>query len=728
MRIPLTAGLCLLCVPALFASPDIPALQAQTPAAWLSSVFGPAGLESLKSRGYVILQGKPGSTRLQKASWKSLESLAKHAPAAVAFCEALPRLQAGQALAPAGPLSWLSLRELPPTGLMTPSLHMLVETMAAYHESWLELTPADPDSKVPPPELAAPTLFDSDWSQPFADRIENEFPRDPAPVLSAYADFLLTGARNSPQAPASLAAAHFIGYFQNRYQVDVSSRLAADMRAGAPSAELREHLQNYLAQQRLLHGLRRLIEQERSLAKRTNLLQDLGDLAAVAAVLRSRPALLAELESAVQAAPAGSGMPELTGTSLHLQKPAALGQHELGDAVTVSGAYWVDGLPPQTKIEVEETTYLEDPDGFISVQSRAVKRPNGGPYAFERRILLTDSAPFVFHAAISASSGNVLQANLQVPVAKDFELALLQLAQAEDLSLACDFEAAQSSYSKLETAIAEAAREKPQYAELLETALKRHSEASRHAAILAQLQESAAVALQDSSPDQCRYDLKRVEQALSLARSLPAGCDRTRLDLSRRRQIIARRAADQQAFSRAADLATSRRRACDFSLASQGFAEALAILDADPEARCGEIAKAAATAQEELTTSRTQELWRSAFSEDLRQAETEPTSAKRLTILEPMIARIGWLPQSDCFSSELKKAEGLAQDAGTALSMPDALAAKASADTQVSAIAAEVSAQRRKLTADATTLEHKKAAEQSPTASAPPQRPTGGSQ
>ena len=392
----------------------------------------------------------------------------------------------------------------------------------------------------------------------------------------------------------------------------------------------------------------------------------------------------------------------------------------------MSGAYWVDGLAAKQTVDVEETTYRETPGGLRDVETRTVKRGNGGPYAFSRRIMLEDSSPFTFRSVISASPGKSLSDSVAVPVAKDFELALLKLAAADAKGLACAFPDAAAAYAKIEESLADAAAQKDQYRDMLDTVRKRREAASRDAAVLARLEAAVKDSAPDASPEACRYELKRTEAAMSLARSLPPGCDRSLAGLRRQHAFIARRIADQQAFAADARQAASHHRSCNFGLAAEELSRGLAILEADPEADCGQTAQSAKQARADLQTMRSDELWRAAFTEELNAAQAADTPAERLAKLHPLIARIGSLNNPSCFSAPLSRAEKLAKAAGADLVMPDAMASRLGTDEGAAAVVAEVAAQRRNLLAQAEVLETKQKAEQSPTSPAPARMENGG--
>jgi hypothetical protein len=684
------------------------------PGQWLLEVFGPEGLQALRARGYVVLQGRPDNYRLQKVDWKSLGALVRGTKNSQQFAEAFARLKAGQGLGPAGPLPFLALGDLPPGGLMTAPLHALLEAMAAYHSAWTALAGVSDESAA----AAAPAgqgLFETPWGKTFSGRVRAEVLPDPAPLADDFFASLLAGVHADRR-----AADHFAAHMKSRHGTDVLARLADDARAGILSPELRAELVRYLADARRIHALARIRREAVELEKKTSLAGDLRALEAVASVLRSRPGLPAELEGVVLSAPPSAAAPELASAGLHLEKPLRLGQHELGDAVVLSGAYWVDGLADRQKVDVEETTFRETPDGLRDVETRTVKRGVGGPYTFSRRLVLADSVPFTFHSVVSAPTGGAVADAVTVPVAEDFELALLKLAAADAQALACAFPEAAAAYAKLEGSILDAAREKPQYGELLSAARKRRDAAARNAAVLSQLETAAKDSRDDAAPESCRYDLKRTEAALSLARSLPPGCDRVLADLRRQHSFIARRIADQQAFHAAVRQAAANRRSCRFGLASEELARGLAIIEADPEADCGAAAEAAQRARAELDSVRADELWGTAFRDELVAAEAEKTPAGRLAKALPLIARIGSMDDPSCFASARSEAEKLAKAAGAELVMPDALASSLGADEGAPAVVAQVAAQRRKLMTQAEALQTKQDAEQAPATTAAP--------
>jgi hypothetical protein len=250
---------------------------------------------------------------------------------------------------------------------------------------------------------------------------------------------------------------------------------------------------------------------------------------------------------------------------------------------------------------------------------------------------------------------------------------------------------------------------------------RRREQAAGYAARLARLE--AAVKESAADAQSCRADLKRTEAAMALARALPAGCDPALAGLRRQRAHISRKSADQQAFSADVRQAAAHRRACEFALAAEDLARGLAILEADPEARCGKLSETAGRAEADLPAVRADESWAAALDEDLRAARAEKTAHQRLAKLYPIIARIGSLDDPSCFSATREQAETLAAAAGADLALSDSAALPLPGDDGASQTMEDVAAQRRKLVAQAAALRAKQAAEQSPTGKSPSSRP-----
>jgi len=626
----------------------------------LVAAFGEDNIEILASRGYIVLQGPAGARRLAAVHWKSLEALAE----AAASCR---RLSAPTADGPDAGLD--ACRALPTDGAMTRGLHRLAAALESVREeSWT--LKASSASLVEPEGLK--NLFQTPWGREAARRHRADRAEDPTPLVKGYFEDYLAGPR-----PDAEAVRHFLAVASALGASGAKAQLGAAAEHGAASEDLRALIRRYLLDERRRHGLARAQERARSLLADKNIRRELEELDALTAVLAARADLLASLETAISDGASDSGEPRLRSAGLHLQESTRLGQHELGDEAVLSGAYWVDGLPEGASIEVWETTFLETARGFAAVEDRRVKRRNGGPYTFARRLRIDEVHPFALRSAVSAASGTEAAGRVEVPVGPDYGLAVAMEAEALSHSLSCDPKSAEASYAALEELAAEAAKVKRQYKDLLERARKARRQAASDAEALAGLEEALSASRADASPQQCRYDTSRTDAAIKLARRLPAGCDRVLPELFTQRATISRRAGDQAWFLRASAAARSRRRSCDFDEAARLWSRALGVLEADPAARCGKAAEEASRAEMELAEVQTSRSWSQQLETTLAKAQAESLPAKTLESALRVRARLISLPDLACRRGELKRAERLSGRAGESENGPsDAEAAR----------------------------------------------------
>jgi hypothetical protein len=609
------------------------------------AAFGESGVRTLNDRGYVVLQGGGPGRRLAAVHWKALERLA----AAAASC---------RGLSPA----FADCRSLPSDGAMTPRLHALADAVAAADEERYALASSSAALTKP---AGLPNLFDTAWGRDFAARRGADRVEDPAALAKPFFEDYLDGPR-----PHLAAGKHFLAAAAARGASGADITLTADSTRGAASDELRGLIRRYLQDERRRRGLERANARVAELSAEKETARDLAELDGLTATLAAKPGLLASLETAVSGAPVPSGAPKLRSAGIHLQEPTRLGQHELGDEAVVSGAYWVDGLDEGASAAIDETTFVETPRGFAAVVTNSVKRRNGGPYPYERRVTITETQPFAVVALVSAASGTVVAERAEVPVAPDYELSLKTEAEALQDSQSCDPKSAEAAYSALAELVGDAAKVKPQYRGLLDRAVRGRKQAEADAAALAKLDEAVAEARADSSPQQCAYNTSRTDAAIALARRLPAGCDRVLPELYSQRAAISRRATDQSWFLKASAEARSRRRACDYAGAAERWSEALSVLEADPAARCGKADVEARAAEDELPEVRTASAWTETLAKSLDKAETETVPAKKLALLAPALARLSSLDDRDCRRDAIKRAEKLAAAAGDEESGP----------------------------------------------------------
>ena len=658
MKTALLAALLVLPASSFAAEAAAPAPSGPALALLLES-FGASTVETLAQRGVVVLQGKPGSRRLAAVHWKALDALNHAASSCLALTSAADAL--GHEAAPvASDAGFSACRALPVDGPMTPSLQALAAALEAGHqERWALQLASAPLAGV----AGKPNIYDTAWGKDLVARRHADALENPASLVKPVFDELLSGPR-----PDKDAAALFAAEAAARGAANPEVLIAYDSAHGALSEELRERLRRTLSNERRRWAADKARSAATALLGSSAVKRELEDLRGIAKALQARPNLSTALEAAASRAPE-AGVVRLKSAGLHLQDPTRLGQHELGDGASVSGAYWVDGLLEGSSVEVEETLAVETERGFPSVETRTYKRSNGGPYPFSRELKIEETRPFAVRSFVSVAGGAMLAERVEVPLAPDFELALSKESEAAGLRGACRLKDAETAYAALETLVAEPAKIKPQYKALGERAKKARETLKADSENALKLEEALAAARADSAPQLCRYETGRVEDALKLAKKLPAGCDASLPELHALRATIQRRSTDQNWFLRASAEARSRRKSCDLEAARGRWSEALASLDADPGARCGKASEEEAKAKTELAETARLIAWRESLLKDLAKAETETTPERRLELSRPVLSRLGALNET-CFAPESKRASALAAAASKSLAAP----------------------------------------------------------
>ena len=634
----------------------------------LKDAFGEKGLELLVKRGYLGTQEGGGMIRLQFAHWAALEDLQAAAPSVPDLAQAAQRILGDAPLASTGEtLGFLPLARLPSSGLLTPGLHALIDAISEAH-AVAALLP-----EKPLPEGA--NFFETPWGSALSSRFRGDLLEDPQPMVRPFFETFIAAPR-----PNDDAMAHLKAHLKAVYEKDASSLLEADARDGAASEDLRSWIRKYLADQRRAFSLKRTRDSLRKLDAKTGLSRDLADLETVAAVLREKPDLPASARRALEGS-AATPPGKLTSVGIHLQAPERLGRHEMGDAVIITGGYWLDGLPVGQSIDIEETSYQDyGTAGIGGVESKTVSRKNGGPYLLRREIPLKDSRGFTFRWLAASFDSNALAEAVEVPVASDFESALDRLAAADRRRLACDSVGAGEAYAALEESLKEGAPVKKQYAELALTAKARRQAAAKDAADLSALEALVEKARQDSSPELCVYDTAQTDKAIRMSADLPAGCDKFLPELSGQLAHIRRRKSDQTTFAQRSAKGSSLFKDCKFASAAETWAQALAVLDADPAARCGATDKAADQLEADLAGARMASLWKERLEAEVTGAELEeikdpsqnPAPEAALSIARRVVARIPTMEREGCYAREKTRALRLAASIGQSLPPPEA--------------------------------------------------------
>lgn len=626
----------------------------------LGQALGPEAVSLLKKKGYIILpreQGKKENRRLEYVASEALKNIAAQSSAASALARAYEQFTSSRpGEAPIPPSDFSSLARLPATGLMTPQLHLLRLLLTASHDEKAALA----ESGAVPLASAGASLFKTRWGKEFSKRTRADSVSDPDPLLEPYFNVYLAGPN-----PDADAQDHFTDYVLNAYHKKISDLLAADIRQESLSEELRSWLRKYFIDQRRLYAIDlnkiRLAEMD----KKGALSKDVKNLNLIAGVLNEHPDLLDTLQGVLKDSPPGRVF--LTSAGLHLQKPLKLGRHELGDTVTLSAGYWVDGLKSGEKAYVEETSFVDNgPEGLSEIESFITARTNGGPYPLIRPLLLKNSKSFSFRFAVGVHGGNSLSDSIEVPVADDFEKALVKTAEAENQALSCDFKSAGDAFVRLESEISDAAGEKRQYKDLLTSLRSRKKSAVKNAAVLAKLEQAVELSRDDASARQCRYETQRTEAAVKTVLSLPAGCDKFLPGLNKQWSEIARRRDDRNFFAQSVERGKRLRQSCKFSSAAEEWSNALAVLDAAPDARCGALSQAAKNLEEELVVLRLEEVARAELEGALAKAERESSAGA----LKSLIARASALPTAACFEKEIARASKLGLEWGQNIPPP----------------------------------------------------------
>ncbi|MBI5210735.1 MAG: hypothetical protein HY927_12255 [Elusimicrobia bacterium] len=699
-------------------------------AAWALETIGPEALRILRKKDYLIIQEDKDGARLQDGLWDALREAAAKSFASIDLAEAYRRFASGNPVAQEGEtLGFAPLRQVAPGGLVTPDVQSVALLLIAAHEDM-----SAPGYAKAETASAEGALFDTPWGAAFAARTRADALPDPSLLADAFFDEHFAAVRRHDG-----AVEHFTKFMSAAYGKDLSPLADTDVRNASLSGELRDWLKKYLADQRRVSAVRRYRQSLEKLEAKRAVASQIDELETVAKALSGASGfvdgLKAKLAQPAAASPgdAAAAGPRVTLTSagLHLHQPVKLGRHERGDAVVVTGAYWLDGLTDGETVEVEETTYADrGKDGADMLETKKARRSNGGPYIVKREPLLKDSRSFTFRSIVGSAEGNTLKEAVAVPVAGAFDLALDGLALADHQALDCRFKEAEGSYGHLEATIAEAAREKKTYADLLVTAQKRRADAAKNAAVVAKLEESIAATREDLSSQKCDYLTQRTEAAVKTIAALPAGCDRYLADLQSQFETINRRKNDQAAFQQTAAKARALEKDCRFSSAAENMTQALAILDADPAARCGSFDAAAKKLEEDLPAVRALALWGQTLDDSVRDAENPPEpgadpAAASLRIANAALARLPTLSLPACFAKQGEALLRAADSSGKSILVPaDAAAAKLLPDdNKLVATSAAVAEERRKLEASRAAVLERKVQQELPPAEAPQAAP-----
>lgn len=725
------------------AAPAAPAPEAATPRpepaptgypsdrayAWLDKVIGPQALKLLAERGYLLTYRLDDTPYLAHLRWEALETLVRHAPSLLEAQAVIGGFRNGRS--PEGKEEALrALVALPSTDLVTPRIRsaasLLLDLLAERAAAGSLPLPQRPFASLP-------------WARDFVRRYRVPEVRDSSSLVDPYFLELLTAPGPSASAQADLQE-----QVQGRYDSDIAAIVARDARAGQLSDELRGWISKYLEDNRRALRLVRLPAEFAALFADNRLQRELADLRLAADALSQDPAFLDVLRAAL--AGQSPAVPALTGAigaaglapgpdstaptrvtlgELHLHSPLQGDAFEPGSRATLSAAYWLDGMKRGASVRAQEFVFADfGARGARVLASTQRTLGPGGPYTLSVEAPVEDGTPFDVRLILHVAGAKPALRAESVTPSKALERALESLGRADAQLEACKLREASASYD----ALAREAIERSQGAEPTAAGLAAAELKPRQRRVEAALEDFERldglleVVRQDASTRDCTFSTERAELGRSLLRRLPAGCSR---DLAPELNVLlaaaSKRSRDQETFRAAVAGARKLQQGCKFSEAARRFAAALAVLDADAAARCGEAAAEYETVQgRDLPAALAGDAIRSEFSGQVDAAakaleEGEP--AKALAVVNPLLARLGAHAAASCYGAEGKRAEELAARAGAALS--PAKGALARVKDSVDATTAAVARERDRRQAELDALLRREQAQQAPAALEP---------
>lgn len=420
------------------------------------------------------------------------------------------------------------------------------------------------------------------------------------------------------------------------------------------------------------------------------------DLRAAAPRLAETDDLPGRLKDILAAADEPSAV-KLTAPELHARSDDGTA-FEPGDKAVFSIAYWVDGLGKGAQTSVVEALYLDrGPQGLELVSRKAVRRAAGGPYVFNVEAVVPEAGRLTYRLALDSSDAAPLSREASVPVSDALDALRAEAGRAEGLARACRLDESTAAWKEVLTGLD--SQKSDARSKLASESRARLRAAEGWARDKAELGDSLDGARLYATAERCEYRTDRAERALKFLADLPAGCDRgeaggrgvaeelaglARLTDSRRRL--------QESFRASVKKAREHEAACRPIEAARLYASALAVLDTDSGARCGDF-------EAEYQAVRLSDLPRAAGAEGLsgavqgelgkaRKRSSSGDPAGALDVLLPLSTSLRRLPDVRCHAALLKEADELAQGAGVALSPLEAGALRLAPDPAAEAVAA----------------------------------------
>ncbi|MFH2202120.1 MAG: hypothetical protein ABIJ96_03310 [Elusimicrobiota bacterium] len=633
----------------------------KTALSYLNEHLGAAAADILEARGYVVLAGKTKSRRLVHVQWKALELLLANRKDLLVFIKLFDSRPAFDT-APEDIAALRRLKELPSTGLLTPAMHSAVDVIAAH----LQEAAALPKKAPAGTENGA---FSTRWGEEFRAEFHAELLTDFTPLAEDY----FTRVLSLPEADA-----HFRSYMQDVRGLDAGILLDQDQAAGELSRKTSLLIASYLLDQKRLWNLAQTAHRLKDILRSSGLRADLDGLRGTLPAAGDHKSILKGLRTALEEQDRDARI-RFRGTDLHVHAADGGAQQNTGDRVVVSLAYWIEGANSGERIDVSATGFIDDREQGVRRKIADTKRlGSGGPYTFTTEVTLESPYPVAYRFYLSAPGAETLEADVTIGVSPSFQDTVTSLAEADGLVSRCQLNKAEKALQDARGETAALAGREP-FKKLLTDIDDRRKELARRKEARGHLKGSLDSVHLYASREHCDYQPDRAERALALMKRLPPGCDQIRaasgqalsqhiVKLLRR---TSRRRHLQDAFSAAAAKARELERNCSIQEAADMYTSALALLESDPGARCGEW-------ETDFERIRLNDLRRVGRASAVRDAIERTISnaekafaqghyAAALSILHPLRAGIDALDNAGCYGALKEQAEKVAQAAGLAL-------------------------------------------------------------
>jgi hypothetical protein len=656
--------------PAIEAADEPESRPATDAGAYLKEAFGKQGLATLHERGFVSVTSSKDRPAVLHVQWPLFERFRDDAPAYRAFLDAYRKNRSR--LSVEGSLKALRiLQKRPLGGAMTPSLRAAVDALAAL------LTDAGALDKRLAAAPEQKNLFSTRWGKQFFDRHSGVLLSSPKTAASEFFDQVLVP--ETDKAPARLHAAKHVEAVSGE---KFSARLEADLASRKLSGESKAALAAYLDDQRKLWTVVETKSRLKEIERAGSLRKDATALEQLLSGFEKKPGLLKELRARLSAEGKGEGAGPLvrfSGPHLHVHAGDGSPTLDAGDTAVVSMAYWVYGVPDGEELQVSQLAFVDRGSRGIEHRSEEdVRVKNGGPYTFSVKVPIRTDAPFTFRLFLDAEGAEPLAREVEVQPSPRYREILALAAEGDREASACMLSDAGNRYDAAIEALGETAG-KPRFDALRKRVEERKRKVQHQAELKERLDGAIDGARLFASAEQCDFRDDRARNALSLLSELPAGCDalpeerggslsahlRGLMRASQRRREV------QDSFDKAVKKARDLERRCRTERAVSLYAGGLALLDAEPAARCGDW-------EQNYTIIRIEDLPRaagaarigsalSAIADDAERRFNENDARGALQRLLPALAKVEALPDAGCYDSSRDRLAGLAEKYGAAL-------------------------------------------------------------